>query len=120
MAKWTTHLGECADAKCGCYRLGRPDVRHRFREFVCERTAEELRGRGGVVRYVTVGSGQLLTDWEILSGLERRGLTIESIVAVDKAYVPPGAAVLCRRRGERRGGRPLRDGPRRPPDAVGV
>ena len=39
------------------------------------------------IRYVTVGSGSLLTDWEILCSLNANGLTqIESIIAIDTLY----------------------------------
>ena len=82
---WVSEFGECGDTRCGCYRLWRPDVRRRFRENVVRCTVEQL-GASGQVRYVTVGSGSLLTDFEILCALRASGLTIASIVAVDTCY----------------------------------
>ena len=84
-------FGECADASCGCYRLKEPRVRARFRNLVVARTAAQLEelsptGATAAVRYVSLGSGSLLTDAEILSGLLARGLAIESITLVDPEY----------------------------------
>jgi hypothetical protein len=80
-------LGECADRKCGCYRLWRPDVRRRFRQSVCRLVGEQGSVTAGAgVRYVTLGGGSLLSDAEILCALTRAGRRIESIVAVDTAY----------------------------------
>lgn len=80
-------LGECGDARCGCYRLFRPDVRQHFRDMVVATTLSDF-GRTGRrrVRYVTVGSGSLLTDLEVLCALEHAGLVLESIVCIDTAY----------------------------------
>ena len=41
---------------------------------------------GGVVRYVSVGCGQLLTDFEILCGLQEKGMEIGCILLCDTAY----------------------------------
>lgn len=82
---WVSEFGECGDSRCGCYRLWRPDVRRRFRENVVKCTLEQL-GACGRVRYVTVGSGSLLTDFEILCALRAANLIIASIVAVDTCY----------------------------------
>jgi hypothetical protein len=91
--QWVSKLGECADAKCGCYRLWRPDVRRHFRDVVVALTVSQLTASLGAlgeqrsaVHYVTLGSGQLLTDMEVLCGLVDAGLVIESILAVDKNY----------------------------------
>ena len=44
------------------------------------------------MRYVTLGSGQLLSDFEILCSLHSAGLTIESITCVDGIYTDKPAA----------------------------
>ena len=38
------------------------------------------------MRYLTLGSGRLLTDFQILCGLFELGYKIETIVACDSAY----------------------------------
>ena len=89
---WASEYGECGDASCSCYRLKHPIVRSSFRNLVITRTADVLQesmaeGREGVrVRYVSIGCGRLLTDFEILCGLVEKGLPIESIVLCDTAY----------------------------------
>ena len=83
-------FGECGSAGCGCSRLRYPDGRFRFRQMVVTRVSERLTRANKAlehgVRVVTIGSGALLTDFEILLGLWSRGLRIESIVAIDMAY----------------------------------
>lgn len=67
-------------------------MRSRFRNLVVARTAEQLlpprrrAGLGPAVRYLSVGSGGMLTDFEILCGLVERGLEIESITVADTVY----------------------------------
>ena len=74
-------FGECGSPGCGCNRLEAPQCRRHFRELVVARGATELQAsEQGAVRLVTLGAGNLLTDFEILLGLWSRGLTIESIV----------------------------------------
>ena len=93
--RWASKLGECADCKCGCYRLWRPDVRRRFRATVVSLVQEAMAAAATAprpLRYVTVGSGQLLSDFEILCALCEAGLTIGSVVAVDKHYGAAGDA----------------------------
>lgn len=86
---WTSGLGECGDRRCGCFRLSRPEVRRRFRHFVAALSDEQMSQRSRMsVRYMTVGCGQLLADFEIMCDLRSRGYTIESVVAVDTAYEP--------------------------------
>ncbi|KAL1503472.1 hypothetical protein AB1Y20_011956 [Prymnesium parvum] len=85
LARRVDALGECADSRCGCYRLHRPEVRQRFCKWVVDAALEGLPGQRRV-RYVTVGSGLLLTDFEILCGLVERGVQVESVVAIDKCY----------------------------------
>ena len=80
-------LGECADPRCGCYRLSRPQVRASFRELVVGATCKLVRQAGAKhIHYVTVGSGQLLTDFEILCDLWAAGFRVESIIAIDTQY----------------------------------
>ena len=68
-------LGECGDARCGCYRLYRPDIRKHFRDVVSQTTLGQLsRSKLQRLRYVTVGSGSLLTDFEILCALDSLGV----------------------------------------------
>jgi hypothetical protein len=100
-------LGECGDARCSCYRLSRPAARTRFRNMVVSRTAQLVQRSVPLweqlplptmaesqdtarVRYVSVGCGGLLTDFEILCGFVERGLSIESIVLCDTAYATGG------------------------------
>ena len=113
---WTEPFGECPDKGCGCSRLREPRVRSRFRNFVVSRTAVQLAkasviGKGGKVRsaadadpsmevttepfateppppvrYVSVGCGRMLSDFEILCGLAERGFRIEHICVVDTEY----------------------------------
>ena len=42
VAHWTEAFGECGDRGCGCYRLREPRVRARFRNYVVNRTVEQL------------------------------------------------------------------------------
>ena len=90
---WTDAFGECSDSSCGCYRLGDGPsslARGTFRNAVVQRTVAQLRHgwhtADNPVRYVSVGCGLLLTDFEILCGLQEKGLPIESIVFVDRCY----------------------------------
>ena len=105
---WASKLGECGDAKCACFRLWRPDVRRRFVKASVALTLEQFgqknlhesihssQARGGSIRYVTVGSGQLLSDFLLLCALVDAGMTIESIIAVDRTYESPDEAVTAR------------------------
>ena len=83
---WASDLGECGDASCQLSRLRWPSRRECFRTRVVAATVEALRGSGEPVHYLTVGSGLLLSDFEILLALSHAGLTIASIVAVDLTY----------------------------------
>ena len=82
-------FGECGCHGCGCNRLQNPNGRRRFREMVVARTESDVARNP--VRFVTIGAGNLLTDFEILLGLWQRGMTIESIVAIDSAYTNTNA-----------------------------
>ena len=91
VSRWTRNLGECGGDNCSCNRLSAPWVRTGFRNLVVSRTVKQLRRAGSKttpppVRYVSVGCGHLLTDFEILCGLELKGLRVESIVLCDTAY----------------------------------
>ena len=90
VGKWLAELGECADPRCGCFRQTQPKARQAFREALLSRVS---RAR----RYVTVGSGGLLYDLELLLSLQQLfggNSGIELIVAIDKKYCFDGSAVL--------------------------
>lgn len=86
VASYCHTFGECGCSGCGCFRLDRPMPRKRFRHLVVSRMETELKGTSSPIRAVTIGSGALLTDFEILLGLWSRGLVVESVVAIDLAY----------------------------------
>ena len=64
--------------------MTRPSVRHSFRKLVVDMAAKENRP----VRYVSIGSGGLLMDFEIIIGLLDKGLTILSVTVIDQSYGP--------------------------------
>ena len=86
--RWTSALSECGDPKCSLNRLSHTRSRHalpprnRFRDLVVEATRKQTTS----VRYVSVGSGGALFDFEVLAAMQHRGLQIESVVLVDTAY----------------------------------
>ena len=84
-SRWASSLGECSDWRCGCSRMRRPEVRRSFKDLVAAKGAESIGAEHGV-HYVSVGSGLLLIDFEILCALEERGLRIERITVIDTAY----------------------------------
>ena len=110
VTEWTSNLGECGDSNCGCYRLSESAAsrlaRPKFRNAVVTRTHawftqqqqqrqgrppeedDDARQRGGPegIRYVSIGCGSLLTDFEILCGLQERGLPIEAVTLCDTVY----------------------------------
>jgi hypothetical protein len=104
---WVEELGECADVNCGCFRGSHPQVRRRFRDFVCHSASvahSRHRGGGGYyssnarrgLRYASIGSGGLLFDLELLLALQaKQGCgSIESAIVVDRKYSFDGKAVL--------------------------
>ena len=64
--------------------MTRPSVRHSFRKLVVDMAVKENRP----VRYVSIGSGGLLMDFEIIIGLLDKGLTILSVTVIDQSYGP--------------------------------
>eukprot|EP00927_Polykrikos_kofoidii_P050031 TRINITY_DN43992_c0_g1_i1.p1 TRINITY_DN43992_c0_g1~~TRINITY_DN43992_c0_g1_i1.p1 ORF type:complete len:368 (-),score=41.87 TRINITY_DN43992_c0_g1_i1:74-1177(-) len=83
-------LGECGDRKCGNYRLGKYcDVRPSFLEFCVSHIFRQLstsRLRQGIV-FCSLGSGQLLFDWELLERLTRQeGVEVSTAHLIDKDY----------------------------------
>ena len=89
LSTWAADFAECGDSSCGCYRLTWPHVRADFRNVVVLRTADAARRHGGAlgaVRYVSVGCGSLLTDFEILCGLQAQRIPIASVCVADTAY----------------------------------
>lgn len=82
--RWLGALAECGDAACSCCRLNDPRSRPAFREHVVRYALEAARG--DPIRYVSLSSGLLLTDAEILSGIIEAGGALESITLVDSQY----------------------------------
>ena len=69
---------ECGSPGCGCNRMENPMCRRRYRQIVVQRTEEHCRSvaRNQPLRVVTLGSGALLTDFEVLLGLWARGVRL--------------------------------------------
>lgn len=80
-------LGEVGDAMRGTHRLTKPEVRRCFVKRVVEMYLNHIavQSRRGL-RYVGLGSGLCLVDFEILACLAQRGVTATSIVLVDPLY----------------------------------
>jgi hypothetical protein len=99
-------LGECGDVRCSTFRLCAPRVRAGFAAMVVRRTIAQMSGSvEGVapraVRYVTLGCGQLLADFQILCGMKAAGLQIETIIAVDSQFADICVAESdCKQEGE--------------------
>lgn len=97
-----SRLGECSDTSCGCHRPTHPAVRQRFRDYAAAVATETLRtlslasqllglesGVGGArgLRFVGIGSGELLTEFELLcAAREVHQVPIESISLIDISY----------------------------------
>ena len=80
-------LGECAESTCSCNRQLFPWVRRRFREMVVAETLRLLAHTGmRSFAYVSLGSGYLLYDFEILAALQEAGAPISSVALVDRGY----------------------------------
>ena len=79
-------LGECGDRKCGNYRLGKyAAVRPDFLKF-CVDHIKAFCSKAGLV-YCSLGSGQLLFDWELLEHLtQKEGMHVRAIHLIDIAY----------------------------------
>lgn len=79
-------LGECGDRKCGNYRLGKYSaVRPDFLKF-CVEHIKTCCSKAGLV-YCSLGSGQLLFDWELLEHLiQKEGVHVRAIHLIDIAY----------------------------------
>eukprot|EP00933_Yihiella_yeosuensis_P081917 TRINITY_DN9560_c0_g1_i1.p1 TRINITY_DN9560_c0_g1~~TRINITY_DN9560_c0_g1_i1.p1 ORF type:complete len:360 (+),score=45.42 TRINITY_DN9560_c0_g1_i1:89-1168(+) len=87
-------LGECGDRKCGNYRLGpktsmvRPDFLHFCVDQIKSAFSPEIL-KAGIV-YCSLGSGQLLFDWELLEQLTRKeGVRLRAVHLIDKDYGGP-------------------------------
>jgi len=87
-------LGECGDRKCGNYRLGEKtaDVRPSFLDFCIEHIRSAFSPailKAGIV-YCSLGSGQLLFDWELLERLTlEEGARLRAVYLIDKDYGGP-------------------------------
>ena len=89
VGRWVNALGECADPGCPCSRAQRPGVREAFRVHVTALATIALRGRSSI-RYTSLASGMLLTDFEMLVALEDTGCAVSQIVFVDTLYGSQG------------------------------
>ena len=83
---WLGALAECSSEGCSCSRHVFPLVRPLFRDTVVRCVLAAAGGARPNVRYVGVGSGLLLADAEILSGLVEAGAQVSSITLVDAGY----------------------------------
>jgi len=88
-------LGECGDRKCGNYRLGAKTsrVRPTFLDFCVSHIRRVLSAdalRAGIV-FCSLGSGQLLFDWELLETLTSHlGTRLRVVQLIDKDYSSKG------------------------------
>lgn len=88
-------LSECGDERCGAHRLKQPQVRNRFRSFVvqamreAQQTGSQWWSLEEGLRYVSLGSGLLLSDLELLERLRAEGVKIAEICLIDKLYGSP-------------------------------
>ena len=82
-------LGECGDPQCSLERLARPERRRAFRDLVAERAAKVLPGHA---RYVSIGAGLALMDFELLLSLQARGVRLSSVALHDQRYDGMSAA----------------------------
>ena len=83
-------LAECGHSDCACTRSLYPWVRQRFREEVVQR-ATDAQAAGslpanGRINYVSVGSGLLLGDLDVIMGLQDTGFKIEHATFIDSDY----------------------------------
>lgn len=82
-------FGECGDRKCGNYRLGDKtwNVRPTFLDFCVDHILQAIPPatlRTGVV-YCSLGSGQLLFDWELLERLTlEEGVRLRAVHLIDQ------------------------------------
>jgi len=88
-------LGECADPNCGNYRPRAPKVRTAFAEFCIGQIAAALPKSSELpIAYVSVGSGALFFDWELLERLrESIGVRVARITLIDTLYAQPDARI---------------------------
>ena len=93
-------LAECGDVMCSCYRLARPWVRSLCRDLAVKLMLDadaksgccDPSSGGGGLRYVSIGSGSLLADLELLTALQSAGFVIASATFVDPSYGLPTSA----------------------------
>ena len=79
-------LGECGDRTCGTHRLTKPGVRRGFVDRLCAAYAEKV-GPRAPLRYVSIGSGLCLLDFEILCTLKAKyGIRARAVLLVDPLY----------------------------------
>lgn len=94
VGSWIAELGECADPRCACCRAVDPMPRRRFSERLLSIMASKRHA--GAIRYVTLGSGGMLFDLELILAMQARFGTgcVKSVLAVDKRYCFDGSSVL--------------------------
>ena len=83
-------LAECGRSNCACTRSLHPHVRRRFREEVVKRAvAAQAEGHlpaDGRLVYVSLGSGLLLGDLDVICGLQLAGFSVLSATFIDTDY----------------------------------
>ena len=78
-------LAECGKTGCYCVRTIFPSVRKRFREEVARVMSAAMKPSSSI-SYVSLGSGQLLGDLDVLCALQSVGFTISSVALIDSIY----------------------------------
>ena len=85
-------LAECGKTGCACTRLLFPEVRTGFRREVVRRAVEgRASGRlpaDGRIVYASIGAGLLLSDFDLICGLQQAGFTLTSVALIDPEYAP--------------------------------
>jgi len=83
------HLGECGLSTCSTSRVVNPDARARFVDFAAGWVVEAVGGANPEeIAYVSLGSGELLADFEIIERLRVLGKNVGQVHLVDPLYEP--------------------------------
>lgn len=88
---WFGNLAECGDLSCGCCR-SQGTARKRFLRLVRDSLRAE---RVEEIRYVSLGSGLLLSDAEVLATARHDGARIRSVAVIDPLYRHPTKEVAA-------------------------
>lgn len=81
-------LRECGDRTCSCCRRNQfssPNARRQFCVFVVDHLLKAFMSFGPIT-YVSLGSGKLLTDAQLLAAFLEGGGLVERVVLVDSQY----------------------------------